>query len=213
MADKATYYQKIGFAGRVGFGSSPALIIVDFCHALTVPGATPLAFDQSEAISHTRRVLEASREKEIPIAFTVVAYNETGVDGGILLKKIPTLRSMIIGSKGVEIDERLKPLSNEFLIIKKFASSFFGTNLASLLTSLKIDTTIVCGTSTSSCVRATCIDSISCGFRTIVPRECVADRVPEIHEANLFDIDSKCANVVSVEEVLTYLKRLPKLRA
>ena len=203
-------YERIGFGHRVGFGERPALILIDYFRAATDPSVSPLGFDQSEAILHSKRVLEVSREKAIPIIFTTIVYTDTEhySDAGMLIKKIPSLKGMVPGSKGVEIDERVKPKPNEHVIVKKFQSAFFGTNLVPLLMALKVDTTVLVGCATSSCVRATCFDSCSYGFRTIIPKECVADRDPAVHEANLFDMDSKDADVVSVEEVLNYLHGL-----
>ncbi len=143
-----------------------------------------------------------------PIIFTTVVYTEGFADAGVFMKKIPNLKAMVRGSKTTEIDERLNPKSTEPIIEKKFPSAFFGTNLASILIGLRVDTTILTGNSTSGCIRATCTDSCSYGFRTIIAKECVADRAPSVHEANLFDMDSKYADVVSVEEVLDYLRGL-----
>ena len=206
----AELYKRMGFGGRVGFGERPALILIDFCYGCTDPTASSIGFDQREAISQSKRVLEASREKGIPVIFTRVAYADTKgfTDAGVFMKKIPCQKAAVWGSRAVEIDERLKPKLTEYVIVKKFSSCFFGTHLTSLLTGLRVDTTILVGNSTSGCVRATCVDSCSIGFRTIIPRECVADRDPIIHEVNLFDMDSKYADVVSVEEVLAYLRQL-----
>jgi maleamate amidohydrolase len=203
-------YKKLGFSQRIGFGERPALILIDFNYNTTDPEASPIGFDQSEAIYHSQRLLELARLKGIPVVFTTLAFTDGFADAGVYLKKFsPSIyRNMVLGNRGVQIDGRLKPRPEEPIIVKKSASSFFGTNLASILTALRVDTTILVGNSTSGCVRATCTDSCQYGFRTIVPRECVADRALDVHEANLFDMDSKFADVVSVEEVLTYLQHL-----
>jgi nicotinamidase-related amidase len=203
-------YRGMGFGGRVGFGDKPALILIDYFYGVTDETLSPLGFDQSEAIAHSRRVLDMAREKRIPIIFTTQAYAENCVDAGVSIKKIPTMNVLVAGSKAVEIDERVKPESHELLIVKKQASAFFGTHLAPLLWGLGVDTAILVGNSTSGCVRATCVDSCSNGFRTIIPRECVADRSEQVHEASLFDMDSKFADVVPCEEVLAYLRGLPR---
>jgi nicotinamidase-related amidase len=202
-------YKQMDFGHRVGFGERPALILIDFICGLTDPDIGPQGFEQNEAIFHSKRLLDVAREKGVPVIFTTVAYTEGYSDGGVFIKKVPALKALLAGSKSTQIDERVKPRPNEPVIVKKFSSSFFGTNLASLLTGLRVDTTILVGNSTSGCVRSTCTDSMQSGFRTIIPRECVADRALEVHEANLFDMDSKFADVVSVEEALAYLQGLP----
>jgi len=213
MSDVKELYKQIGIGHRVGFGKRPALLLIDYCYGCTDPDSSPIGFDQSDEIAQSKRVLETARKKGIPVVFTTVMYTEGFWDGGVFIKKIPTLKALVPGSKGVEIDERLKPKQTEPVIVKKFPSGFFGTNLGSLLTGLRVDTTIIVGNSTSGCVRATCVDSCSSGFRTIIPRECVADRDEKVHEANLFDMDSKCADVVPVEEVLRYLEGQPPFEA
>jgi len=208
MSNVEQLYKDITFGTRTGFGKRPALILIDFCYGCTDP-TFPIGFEQDDAIAQSRRLLEAFRARKLPVIFLTVGFTEGAVDGGIFVEKIPLLKSQVIGSKGAQIDERLNPHPTEPVILKKYPSGFFGTNLHSLLTSVGADTTILVGNSTSGCVRATAIDSISSGFRTIVPRECVADRDLEIHNNNLFDIASKYADVLPVEEVLDYLNQFP----
>jgi nicotinamidase-related amidase len=202
-------YKRLGYGERVGFGKRPALILIDFNYGCTDPNISPFGFEHSEAISHSKQLLEVSREKRIPVIHITSAYTDGFLDGGPYLKKMPFLKVMLAGSKLVEIIDRLKPKTGEPVIVKKFNSSFFGTNLASLLTGARVDTTILTGYVTSGCVRATCMDSSQSGFRTIIPRECVADRIPAVHEAHLVEMDLRWADVLSVEEVLTYLRELP----
>ncbi len=123
-----------------------------------------------------------------------------------LLQKAPSLEELIIGSKWVEIDPRLERREDETVILKKGASAFFGTSLVSILVSQGVDTIVMCGATTSGCIRATAIDLLQYGYPTLVPRECVGDRAPEPHEANLVDIQAKYADVVSVEEAVTYIE-------
>jgi maleamate amidohydrolase len=134
-------------------------------------------------------------------------YNKNGLDGGIFVQKVPILRTMIPGEPLAEIVPELRPTAQDVIIVKQYASAFFGTSLAALLTSLGVDTIILTGCSTSGCVRATAVDGMQHGFRVMVPRECVGDRHRLPHEANLFDIDSKYGDVVSKTAVINYLLR------
>ena len=95
------------------------------------------------------------------------------------------------------------------MVLKKGASAFFGTNLASILIAQGIDSIVLCGATTSGCIRATAVDLLQLGWPTLVPRECVGDRARAPHEANLFDIQAKYADVVSIDEALAYLERVP----
>ena len=124
---------------------------------------------------------------------------------GLFIEKCPTLEHSIVGSPMVALDPELGRADDEPVIVKNFASGFFGTSLASLLNKMSVDTVVVCGCTTSGCIRASVIDTMQHGFRAIVPRECVADIAEEPHEANLFDIDSKYGDVVGIEEVLDHL--------
>ncbi len=202
-------YSEIRFGTRIGFGKSPALILIDLMYGCTDP-SFPIGFDQSAEIAQSRRLLEAFREKNLPVVFLTAGRTKGDIKGHMFVKKIPGVAETLAGSRAAEIDERVKPLETEPVVLKKSPSGFFSTNLHSLLTGLRVDTTILVGNSTSGCVRATAIDSICSNFHTILPVECVADRDPEVHKANLFDIDAKYADVVSVEEVLDYLKDIPK---
>ncbi|WP_028457238.1 N-carbamoylsarcosine amidohydrolase [Chloroflexus sp. Y-396-1] len=205
----AADYRQHGLAGRVGFGQSPALLVIDFIKAYTTPGS-PLyaAPGVPDAVRASQPLLAAARAAAIPIIFTTVVYASDGRDGGIFIQKVPALRQLTHDSPLVAIVDELRPQPNELVIEKKYASAFFGTHLAATLTAMRVDTLIMVGCSTSGCIRASAVDGMQHGFRVIVPRECVGDRAPEPHLANLFDIDSKYGDVVSLAEVLTYLERL-----
>jgi nicotinamidase-related amidase len=203
-ATRALYEQR-GFMRRVGFGVRPAVLVVDFVIGFTDP-ASPLAGNFDTEIAATVRVLRAARRARVPIFFTTVAYDEECREAGVFVRKVPSLRYLVRGTRWVELDPRLGRRSSETLLEKQFASAFFGTSLASQLTTLGIDTVIVTGVTTSGCVRASAVDALQHGFRAIVPRECVGDRAPGPHDANLLDIDGKYGDVVDVGEVLTYLK-------
>ena len=154
-------------------------------------------------------LLKAAREKEVPIIYTRVIYHPSGADGGLFVKKVPALRKMIEGEPLAEIVPELPPDPDDVILIKQYASSFFGTSLATMLTARGIDTLIITGCSTSGCVRATALDAMQYGFRPIVPRECVGDRHEGPHEANLFDINAKYGDVVSRDDVIDRLRSLP----
>jgi len=207
MTDETTreFYQKRGLAGRVGFGKRPALLIVDFIVGFT-DLSSPLALNLDSEVEATRRLLEVAREKRIPIFFTTIEYDEGYRDAGVFIKKIPSLSVLQKGSRMTEVDERIRPRPDEHVISKKYASAFFGTSLASTLTASRCDTVLITGCTTSGCVRASAVDSCQYGFHTIVVREAVGDRAQGPHEANLFDIDAKYGDVVSLSEALEYLK-------
>jgi nicotinamidase-related amidase len=204
--DAASLYRSRGFLGRLGFGERPAVVVVDVIVGFTDP-ASPLAADFDREVAAIRRLLAAARAAEIPIAFTTVAYDRQAREAGFFVKKVPALRVLVRGSRWVSLDPRLRRRADEPLYEKQFASAFFGTSLASYLTGQRVDTLIVTGVTTSGCVRATVVDALQHGFRPIVPRECVGDRAPGPHEANMFDIDSKYGDVVAVSEAIRMLGR------
>jgi maleamate amidohydrolase len=201
-------YAKARLGENVTLGSRPALLVVDFSCGFTDPECA-LGSDLSEQVEATRVLLDAVRAKGLPVVFTTIGFEPSLKDGGLWLQKVPSLGELQVGGRWVEIDPRLEPREDETIVLKKGASAFFGTNLASILISLGVDSVILCGATTSGCIRATAIDLLQYGYPTLVPRECVGDRAQAPHEANLFDIDAKYADVVSIEEALDYLERLP----
>jgi nicotinamidase-related amidase len=160
-------------------------------------------------VEATRHLLDVARAKGLPVIFTTIGFEPSLKDGGLWLQKVPTLGELQLGGHWVEIDSRLGVREDETVIVKKGASGFFGTNLAAMLVSQNVDSVILCGATTSGCVRATAIDLLQNGWPTLVPRECVGDRAQAPHEANLFDIQAKYADVVSVEEAIAYLESVP----
>jgi maleamate amidohydrolase len=200
-------YRRAGMVGRVGFGTTPAIVVVDFVQGLTDP-RYPLGAGMDAEVLATRRLLDAGRAAGALIIFMTVAYEPDLRDAGLFIKKAPGLRQQILGTPAAAVDERLARAPGEPLLVKKFQSSFFGTPLASILTAAGVDTCIIAGCVTSGCVRATACDAMQHGFRAILPLECVADRAPEPHVANLLDMDSKIADVVSLEETIAYLAAL-----
>jgi len=206
-AQKA-YYDQIGFSARVGYGTRPAVLVIDMCHGITAVRDGKMFIDMDEHIPRIRSILAAARAVGAPVVFTTVAYHLDLADAGMFGKKAPLVQKLLAGSADVEIDARLPVEQSDHLLVKKMPSAFHGTHLHAMLTAAQIDTTIIVGNSTSGCVRATAVDAISAGFRPIVPRDCVADRAPLSHTVNLFDMDSKYADVVTSDEVVRYLKRL-----
>jgi maleamate amidohydrolase len=193
------------FDGRIGYGQKPAIVVVDFINAYTTPGSPLYAPGVVDAVRASIDLLDIARRNGILVVYTRVIYSPHGMDGGIFVRKVPVLRKMVEGEPLADIVPELPPAPQDVIINKQYASAFFGTSLAPLLTSQGVDTLVVTGCSTSGCIRATAVDGMQYGFRVVVPKECVGDRHPEPHEANLFDIDSKYGDVVSKAEVMEYL--------
>ena len=197
-----------GFHGRVGFGQRPALIVIDVNRGFTDP-ESPLVCDLDEVVAAIQRLLGEMRRAGLPVVYTTVSYSEGDkVTAAAFIDKIPALETLEAGSQWVEIDPRIAPLAGEPVLNKLFASAFFGTALSSFLAANACDSLIVTGASTSGCVRATVVDAIQHGYRPVVPRETVGDRNPDAHAANLYDIDTKYGDVVSVDDVLVQLEEL-----
>ena len=199
-------YRQKGFADRSGFGQKPALLIVDFCNGFTDP-TSPLGGDFSSQLAVTQELLQAFREAGLPIAYTTVAYESDLRDGGVFVKKVPSLGILLIGSPAVEIDDCIKPRFDEPVYVKKYASAFFGTELDSYFSSLAVDTVVIVGATTSGCIRASAVDSMQYGYHTVVVSDGVGDRAEGPHEANLFDIDAKYGDVVPASEVLAQFQK------
>ena len=200
-------YVTSGFNQRLGFGQTPALLVVDFVDAYLVP-SSPLYANVENALESAERVLAGAREAGIPVIFTVVEHSEHGAGGGYFAKKVAGLKFLAEGSPLGKIAESLTPQTGESVISKKYASAFFGTNLATDLRFLGCDSVILVGLSTSGCIRATAVDAMQHGFIPLVVREAVGDRHSTPHEASLFDLDAKYADVVSDQDVLDYLAGL-----
>jgi N-carbamoylsarcosine amidase len=200
-------YQNRGFQRRVGFGERPALIHIDLANAWTRPGNAFTCEGMDEIIPAVQRLNAAARAKGVPIVYTTTAYNDTSgpnSDMGLWVHKIPT-EVLQLGTDAVAIDDRIAPEPGEQVIVKKRASGFHGTYLSSFLNAHGVDTVIVTGVTMAGCVRHTVEDAIAEGFRPIVVREAVGDRVPGVVEWNLFDIDAKFGDVEPLERVLEYL--------
>jgi maleamate amidohydrolase len=190
------------FDGTLGFGRTPAVIVIDFIRAYTTPGSPLYAPPVADAVAATVPLLAAARRHGIAVIYTRVLYHPSGRDGGLFLLKVPALRRMVAGEKLAEIVPELPPAADDLVIVKQYASAFFGTSLAATLTAMGVDTLVITGCSTSGCVRATAVDALQHGFRPIVVSDCVGDRRPEPHAANLFDIQAKYGEVIASGAVL-----------
>jgi nicotinamidase-related amidase len=202
--DIADHYGDREFGERVGFGDRPALLVVDLITAFTDPDSD-LGADVRDVVAQTDRLLDAFREADLPRYFTTVAFEESYGDAGRFVEKVPALRELRLGSDRVAVDDRIAPVDDERVILKKYASAFFGTDLATELTTHRVDTLVVAGVTTSGCVRSTAVDSLQHGYRTVVPADAVGDRAEGPHRANLFDIDAKYGDVVTTDAVLDHL--------
>jgi maleamate amidohydrolase len=198
-------YEERGLGRRQGAGTRPALVVVDLNYGFTDP-ESPLHCDTDVAVAANVRLLEAARAGGCPIAFTTLEYDEGGQKvAKAFIDKVPALLVLAPGSRWSQIDARIAPRPGEPILMKLFASAFFGTPLSAMLTAAHCDTLVVTGASTSGCVRATVVDALQNGYRVVVPREAVADRASGPHDAALFDIDAKYGDVLSTDESVQLL--------
>jgi maleamate amidohydrolase len=207
LTDLRDRYRKKGWGGPVGFGRRPALIVIDLALAWTDPEEPGIGSDVGAVVTATSRLLEAARASGVPIVFTTWAYDPAEPPSPHDAKS--ALRIGPGFARRLELDPRLGRRPTEKLMAKRYASAFKGTNLHEMLTALGVDTLIVTGVSTSHCVYATCRDATD-SFRVIVPREAVGERCELMHEVNLLDIELDLGDVRSVDEVVTYLRELPR---
>ena len=196
------------FDGHLPFGQRPALLIVDFVMAYLDP-ASPLYAGVEDALASNERLLAAARVAGIPVIFTNVVYEPGGADGGIFYRKVPALRLFDRGSAYGTFPQTLQPREGELIITKQYASAFFGTGLAAELKELSVDTLLITGLSTSGCVRASALDACQHGFPPFVVREACGDRHSGPHEASLFDLQAKYAEVISEGEAIRHLQTPP----
>jgi nicotinamidase-related amidase len=198
-------YTRAGFGGRAPRGARPAILVVDLSRGFTEP-EWPTGSDLTDVVLATDRLLEAAHVAQVPVLFTTIAYSQADVGGGcVWLRKAPGLAILQEGSESTELDPRLSRQPEDAVVVKQGASAFFGTTVAAMLTARGVDSVIVCGATTSGCVRASCVDAVQHGFSVLVPRECVGDRARGPHEANLFDIDAKYGDVISVQEAIDFV--------
>ena len=201
-------YEERGlFLTTFGFGRRPALVVVDMAYGWTDPEYAMGSRRLDEAVDGIRRLLPVCRASKVPVVYTSSPFREGEEDPNVVPGRSLGYRAW--DARACQIDERLAPASEDFIIHKETASAFFGTHLAAHLIERGVDTVIITGCSTSACVRATATDARAYRFRAIVPRQCVQDRAPAAHAWNLFDIDAKFGDVVDIQEVLDYLEGLP----
>ncbi|WP_373474620.1 isochorismatase family protein [Sphingorhabdus sp.] len=204
MDDVAANYAN-AFDGHLAFGKRPAVLIVDFVMAYLEP-TSPLYAGVESALASNERLLALARELKIPVIFTNVVYEPGGTNGGLFYRKIPALQVFVAGSPLGAFPPSLQPAEGDIVISKQYASAFFGTGLAGTLQDMAIDTLVITGLSTSGCVRATALDALQHGFTPFVVREACGDRHPAPHEANLFDLQAKYAEVVDEEKAASLMK-------
>ncbi len=204
--DDEEFFRQRGFGTKIGFGDHPALIVIDMIKGFTNP-SMPLGANLESQIEAQTPLIKLAHERAIPCFFSTVIYDEADVkDAGVWGMKIKGASTLTAGSEAVKVDPRLKMQPNDILLVKKYASCFFGTDLVPRLNSRRVDTLIITGCTTSGCVRATAVDAVQNGFRPMVVREAVGDRSVPAHEQSLFDLNAKYADVVSLDETLQYLK-------
>lgn len=193
-----------GFAGSLTPGRRPAVLAVDMMRAYFEPGS-PFCLPEEACLDAAGEVLATAREAGVPVVHTLVRFGPGGVDGGVFLQKVPALRLLIGDSLLGRLMPQVAPLPGETVVVKQYASAFFGTSLASTLQSLQVDTVVILGVSTSGCIRATAVDALQHGFVPLVVREAVGDREPAVHEASLYDLQAKYAEVVPLADATAYL--------
>jgi maleamate amidohydrolase len=198
-------YKRQSFGARVGYGSSLALLIIDFIDGFANPEAFG-GYNIESSIHHTATLLAAARDVSLPIAHACFQVQEGGTNLGPFGLKVPNLAKLTPDAKESQIVDELKPVKGEYVTTKQHASAFFGTSLSSWLLTQRVDTLLIAGCTTSGCVRASVIDASAHGLRPIVVEECVGDRAEEPHRANLFDMDQKYADVVPLSDVLHRLR-------
>jgi maleamate amidohydrolase len=193
------------YEGRLQPGARPALLIVDVVAAYLTEGSALFMETAAAARDSNARLAEAARAAGVPVVFTNVRYKPDGSDGGVFYRKAPVLSAFVEGSPLGAFPPELTPREGERMFTKQYPSAFFGTGLAEVLRAEGIDTLLITGYSTSGCVRASALDAMQYGFIPLVVREACADRHPAPHEANLFDLQAKYAEVISEAEALALI--------
>ena len=200
-------YRRQGFGKESGFGDRPALLVVDFVNGFTDPdqfgGGNIL-----DAVTNTKALLAKAREASLPVAFTRVVYAADGSDAGVFCLKVPALRSLTEDAPESQVVSDLAPARGEHVVCRIQPSAFFGTGLAEKLVAHHVDTVVVAGCTTSGCVRASVVDSMSHNFRTVVVTDCVGDRAEAPHQASLFDMGQKYADLMTSHEVIGRLDKI-----
>ncbi len=204
-------YARAGYHAKQSRGRRPALILIDFAKAYFDPAAPLFGGEGCQtALDNAARLAPAARKAGIPVIFTEVKYQPGGRDGGAFYAKVPALSCFDAGAETQELAPPLTVEADDIVITKQYPSAFFGTSLAATLQWLEVDTLLLTGVTTSGCVRASCIDSISHGFVTLVVEDAVGDRAEGPHQANLFDMSAKYADLLSTDDAIAYFEDLNK---
>jgi maleamate amidohydrolase len=189
-----------------GLGKRPALIIVDIINSFTDPDCS-LGSEAGDVVEANRQLLQAFREKQLPVVFTSVVYHDED-QARVFRDRIPALDILKPGTHWVEVDPRLKPRRDEPVIEKQWASGFFKTGLDEHLRKQGVDSLVITGLTTSGCVRATAVDGLQHDYKVVIPAQAVGDRNQEAHSANLFDLNAKYADVLDLYCVLEMIGKL-----
>lgn len=204
-AERDRVYSRAGFGAETPRGTHPAIVVVDFSRGFTEP-QFPTGADLTLEVAAARRLVDAARTVGAPVIFTTIVY-EPGEDQTLAwLRKAPGLYVLQRNSELVDIDPRLSPRPDERVVEKKGASAFYGTDLEQHLASLGVDTVVLAGATTSGCIRASAVDAVQGNFGVLVVRDAVGDRAAGPHEANLFDIQAKYGDVISIDDAVEYLE-------
>lgn len=204
MSDDLTANYAGAFDGHLQPGIKAALLIVDVVVAYLDP-ASNLYAQAETALASNERLLSAARAAGVPVVFTNVEYQAGGADGGYFYRKVPALKAFLKGSPMGAFPDTLQPGCDDIVVTKQYASAFFGTSLAATLRSMGVDTVLITGFSTSGCVRASALDALQHGFIPFVVRDACADRHAGPHEANLFDLQAKYAEVIDEARALAMI--------
>jgi maleamate amidohydrolase len=205
------FYDTRGYRNAVGTGQRPAIIVIDFSNAFTRGASQFPGGDFASEMTQTCRLLAAARERGLPVFYTTIAYADPENDSGFWGKKVPWLNRCKLGSAAVDIDTVLDRRPDEPVIVKKFPSAFFETDLQDRLRAFGVDTIVLAGCTTSVCVRATAIDAMQRNYRTLIAAEAVGDLDPALHAVHLRDIDARYADVMPVDELLDYFRSVSRL--
>lgn len=198
-----TRYAEGGLAGALSPGSHPAVLVVDLQRGFTDPACGP-GFEMSDVVDEAARLVAVAHAADVPVVFTTIAFAE-GEDP-VWLTKMPAMLELREGSSWVEIDPAAGIADGDRVVVKQAASAFSGTDLAEQLADLGVDTLVVCGATTSGCVRASVVDAISVGLRPFVVGTAVGDRERSPHDAALVDIQAKYGEVVSLDAALSIIE-------
>lgn len=199
--------QAAAFDGHLQAGQRPALIVIDICDAYLLPGSPLYAPRFADALPAVGQLLETARSRGAPVIHTRVVYQPGGADGGLFYRKIPALKVFDQGSSLGRFAAAALPQAGEVIVTKQYASAFSGTSLLATLNAQGVDSLLICGFSTSGCVRATATDAIQLGIAPFVVRDGCADRSDAIQNANLIDLQAKYAEVIGIEEATRLLAR------